>query len=73
VSDEAGDFLDADAVVAHQADERQVFGNRVTGRWRPRALRAATRGRGVRDLRLLRVFAVLRVGYGGRCPGFGGC
>ena len=27
----------------------------------------------VRDLRLLTVFAVLRVGYGGRCPGFGGC
>lgn len=27
----------------------------------------------VRDLRLLTVFAVLRAGYGGRCPGFGGC
>jgi hypothetical protein len=27
----------------------------------------------MRDLRLLTVFAVLRVGYGGPCPGFGGC
>ena len=27
----------------------------------------------VRDLRLLRVFAVLRDGGGRRCPGFGGC
>ena len=47
---------------------------RVTGRWRPRGRRAATRWRVVRDLpRLLRVFAVLRDGCGWCCPGFGGC
>jgi len=34
---------------------------------------AATRWRVVRDLRVLRVFAVLRGGWGWRCPGCGGC
>jgi hypothetical protein len=35
--------------------------------------RGTTRGCGVRDLRLLRVFAVLRDGRGWGYPGFGGC
>ena len=33
----------------------------------------AARWLAVRDLRLLRVFAVLRDGGGPRCPGFRGC
>jgi hypothetical protein len=51
-----------------------VFGNGVMGRWRSlRVLQPATRWGMVRDLRLLSVFAVLRGGCGGRCPGSGGC
>ena len=44
-------------------------------KWRERGLVSAraTRWRVVHDLRLLRVFALLRDGCGWRCPGSGGC
>ena len=58
-----------------------VYGNQVVsirkscgpGHWCPRGRGAATRWRVVRDLRVLRVSALPRGGWGWRCPGCGEC